>query len=193
MLTYDAASARTLGNGEWNFRCWHIASFQCDAEFGRYRGVADIDQAASVRQGAIHIGTAAAEAAQGIHQGRVPAPSSGGGDPQHGKASPALAELRSLTNGLPLPDQCLHSSEADVRPPSRKSGLGHFAARLSSRRDRMELAMRETSCARAARRMYPTPGRDGRLIPNEKRRCYQRRFATPQGMTRMCSTAARDR
>jgi hypothetical protein len=34
------------------------------------------------------------------------------------------AELRSLTNGLPLPDQCLQSTEADVRPPRRKSGFG---------------------------------------------------------------------
>jgi hypothetical protein len=25
---------------------WHIASFRCDAEFGRYRGIADIEQAA---------------------------------------------------------------------------------------------------------------------------------------------------
>jgi hypothetical protein len=28
-----------------------------------------------------------------------------------------------LTNGLPLPDQCLHSVEADVRPPRMKSGF----------------------------------------------------------------------
>jgi hypothetical protein len=27
---------------------WHIASFRCDADFGRYRGIADIDQAASI-------------------------------------------------------------------------------------------------------------------------------------------------
>ena len=30
-------------------RCWHIASFRCDAEFGRHRGKADIDQAASIK------------------------------------------------------------------------------------------------------------------------------------------------
>jgi len=27
---------------------WRIASFRCDAEFGRYRGIADIDQAAPI-------------------------------------------------------------------------------------------------------------------------------------------------
>jgi hypothetical protein len=27
---------------------WHIASFRCDADFGRYRGIADIDQAAPI-------------------------------------------------------------------------------------------------------------------------------------------------
>jgi putative ABC transport system substrate-binding protein len=30
-------------------RDWHIASFRCDAEFGRYRGKADIDQAAPIK------------------------------------------------------------------------------------------------------------------------------------------------
>jgi hypothetical protein len=29
-------------------RLWRIASFCCDAEFGRYRGLADIDQAAPI-------------------------------------------------------------------------------------------------------------------------------------------------
>jgi hypothetical protein len=28
---------------------WHIASFRCAAEFGRYRGIADIDQAAPIK------------------------------------------------------------------------------------------------------------------------------------------------
>src|SRR5450759_1999014 len=36
-----------------NHRCdgsyWHIASFRCAAEFGRYRGIADIDQAAPIK------------------------------------------------------------------------------------------------------------------------------------------------
>ena len=32
-------------------RVWHIASFRCDAEFGRYRGKADIDQAAPIKLG----------------------------------------------------------------------------------------------------------------------------------------------
>ena len=29
--------------------CWHIASFRCAAEFGRYRGIADIGQACTNR------------------------------------------------------------------------------------------------------------------------------------------------
>jgi hypothetical protein len=32
----------------WYVACWHIASFRCDADFGRYRGIADIDQAAPI-------------------------------------------------------------------------------------------------------------------------------------------------
>jgi hypothetical protein len=32
-----------------NFRSWHIASFRCDAEFGRDRGIADIDCAAPIK------------------------------------------------------------------------------------------------------------------------------------------------
>jgi hypothetical protein len=28
---------------------WHIASFRCDAEFGRYRGIADIDENAPIK------------------------------------------------------------------------------------------------------------------------------------------------
>jgi hypothetical protein len=28
---------------------WHIASFRCAAEFGRYRGIADIDHAALIK------------------------------------------------------------------------------------------------------------------------------------------------
>jgi hypothetical protein len=31
------------------FRHWHIASYRCDAEFGRYRGIADIYQAAPIK------------------------------------------------------------------------------------------------------------------------------------------------
>jgi hypothetical protein len=31
------------------FRFWHIASFRCEAEFVRYRGVADIDQATPIK------------------------------------------------------------------------------------------------------------------------------------------------
>jgi hypothetical protein len=30
-------------------RFWHIASFPCEAEFDRYRGKADIDQAAPIK------------------------------------------------------------------------------------------------------------------------------------------------
>src|SRR5216684_3325657 len=32
-----------------DFVLWHIASFRCAAEFGRYRGIADIDRAAPIK------------------------------------------------------------------------------------------------------------------------------------------------
>ena len=32
-----------------DLRLWHIASFRGAAEFGRYRGIADIDQAAPIK------------------------------------------------------------------------------------------------------------------------------------------------
>jgi hypothetical protein len=32
----------------WKFRRWHIASFRSAAEFGRYRRIADIEQAAPI-------------------------------------------------------------------------------------------------------------------------------------------------
>jgi hypothetical protein len=32
-----------------DFRYWHIASIRCAAEFGRSRGIADIDQAAPIK------------------------------------------------------------------------------------------------------------------------------------------------
>jgi hypothetical protein len=32
-----------------DFWFWHIASFRCDAKFGRYRGKADIDQVAPIK------------------------------------------------------------------------------------------------------------------------------------------------
>ncbi len=32
-----------------NIRLWHIASFRCDTEFGRYRAIADIDQTAPIK------------------------------------------------------------------------------------------------------------------------------------------------
>jgi len=28
-----------------DFRSWHIASFRCEAKFGRYRGMVDIEEA----------------------------------------------------------------------------------------------------------------------------------------------------
>ena len=41
----------------------------------------------------------------------------------------ALSRIAQLDQRTALPDQCLHSAEADVRPPRRKSGfetqLGH--------------------------------------------------------------------
>jgi hypothetical protein len=32
---------------------WHVAAFRCGAEFGRYRGIADIEHAAPIRFGII--------------------------------------------------------------------------------------------------------------------------------------------
>ena len=37
------------GTGVCNVAYWHIATFRCTAEFGRYRGIADIDQAAPIK------------------------------------------------------------------------------------------------------------------------------------------------
>jgi hypothetical protein len=36
----------------------------------------------------------------------------------------ALSRIAQLDQGTALPDQCLHSAEADVRLPRRKSGFG---------------------------------------------------------------------
>ena len=36
----------------------------------------------------------------------------------------ALSRIAQLDQRTALPDQCLHSAEADVRPPRRKSGFG---------------------------------------------------------------------
>ena len=47
--------------------------------------------------------------------------------PPQGKAAgarPALSRIAQLDQRTALPDQCLHSAEADVRPPRRKSGFG---------------------------------------------------------------------
>jgi hypothetical protein len=35
--------------GSGDFRYWHIASFRCAAEFGCYRGITDIGQAAPIK------------------------------------------------------------------------------------------------------------------------------------------------
>jgi len=42
------ARARDQDISLCNGRYWQIASFRCDADFGRYRGIADIDQAAPI-------------------------------------------------------------------------------------------------------------------------------------------------
>jgi hypothetical protein len=36
-------------NANANVGYWHIASYRCGAEFGRYQGIADIDQAAPIK------------------------------------------------------------------------------------------------------------------------------------------------
>ena len=39
------------------------------------------------------------------------------------RARDPLSRIAQLDQRTALPDQCLHSAEADVRPPRRKSGL----------------------------------------------------------------------
>ncbi len=41
LITRDAS--------DWEFWSWHIASFHCAAEFGRYRGIADIEQTTAIK------------------------------------------------------------------------------------------------------------------------------------------------
>jgi hypothetical protein len=41
LLTHPSRHRAPLSNKIINFRIWHIASFRCAAEFGRYRGMAD--------------------------------------------------------------------------------------------------------------------------------------------------------
>src|SRR3981189_1823423 len=40
------------------------------------------------------------------------------------RAQARLSRIAQLDQRTALPDQCLHSAEADVRPPRRKSGFG---------------------------------------------------------------------
>jgi hypothetical protein len=52
--TQDRASSTSLMSkgtkrSACHFRLWHIASFRGAAEFGRNRGIADIDQAAPTK------------------------------------------------------------------------------------------------------------------------------------------------
>ena len=48
-----------------------------------------------------------------------------------------LSRIAQLDQRTALPDQCLHSAEADVRPPRRKSGFrnGQYSRRLAQYRD----------------------------------------------------------
>jgi hypothetical protein len=48
-FSFSDLDARQSGDVWANVGSWHIASFRCDAEFGRYRGKADIDQAAPIK------------------------------------------------------------------------------------------------------------------------------------------------
>jgi len=44
-----------------------------------------------------------------------------------------LSRIAQLDQRTALPDQCLHSAEADVRPPRRKSGFGSCGHRREGR------------------------------------------------------------
>ena len=61
-------------------------------------------------------------------------------DERHGYVASApelrLPVVRSFDQRTALPDQCLHSAEADMRPPRRKSGfdqIGHLVHFLACR------------------------------------------------------------
>ena len=67
------------------------------------------------------------------------------------QAQAQLSRIAQLDQRTALPDQCLHSAEADVRPPRRKSGLDPLRSSARSRRTLSigRLEMRQTDCATA--------------------------------------------
>ena len=44
-------------------------------------------------------------------------------EPHRRRAQAQLSRIAQLDQRTALPDQCLHSAEADIRPPRRKSGF----------------------------------------------------------------------
>jgi hypothetical protein len=48
---------------------------------------------------------------------------------KHSPTIPAVVDPEPVT----LPDQCLHSAEADVRSPRRKSGFDHCGPQVANR------------------------------------------------------------
>jgi len=54
MASFPDRADHLLHTARWSnrradVRLWHIATFRCAAEFGRYRGIADIEQAAPIK------------------------------------------------------------------------------------------------------------------------------------------------
>ena len=56
-----------------------------------------------------------------------------------------LSRIAQLDQRTALPDQCLHSAEADVRPPRRKSGFGLTADLLSATFREVDTARRSVA------------------------------------------------
>jgi hypothetical protein len=55
VLSFSLRSPLTEPPSVIDVACWHIASFRCDAEFGRHEGKADIDQAAPIKLDHEHV------------------------------------------------------------------------------------------------------------------------------------------
>ena len=70
-----------------------------------------------------------------------------------------LSRIAQLDQRTALPDQCLHSAEADVRPPRRKSGFGPTAGLavqgVGCRRGNAPAGRTNATCKKAERGLSP--------------------------------------
>ena len=92
------------------------------------------------------------------------------------RAQAQLSRIAQLDQRTALPDQCLHSAEADVRPPRRKSGFDPnrscIAHSIACRRARATLA--EFGC-RAAAGDWVSYGAHACMIASRSRHLRQHR------------------